>query len=309
MIKKLSTILTIGMLVLQSCNVYKRSFGETYTNINTTANYKKIYRLDLSNQDLQTPPKALDKLVELRMLNLSRNIALDLEKVFIAIPNPEQLEVLILDSLNLTSLPKSIIRFKNLKHLSLNANPNIHLDATLATVSKLPLEFLNLQYNKLETLPLKIVDIQTLKALNLSHNQISNPDTFQTLGALSKLRSLWLTDNQIKQLPKKIGVLNSVMNLYIEHNKLTSFPNVITNLENLAVLHTGFNNFSELPIQLAYMPNLLLLHINNCKISTISNEFASRCSLMSIILDNNQLSEKDKLQWSKTFDYFFMASF
>ncbi len=309
MTKPIFFILILCGIVLQSCNTYKRSFGETFTGIDID-NYNKIYRLDLSNQDLKVAPVMLDELVELRMLNLSGNTLLNLEEVLEIIPNPEQLEVLILDSLGINVLPESILRFKNLKHLSLNSNPDINIEKTIASIIPLPIEFLNIQHNNLVTLPSKIADITALTAINISHNQISNPEAFQFLGELPNLHSLWLTHNNLHNLPKEIGLLTSLRNLYMEHNNLSSLPNSMANLNKVTVLHLGHNSFTQLPVQLTKMPSLLLLHINNCKIIEISEDFAtSKYSLMSIILDNNKLSEKDKEKWRKEFSSFFMASF
>jgi Leucine-rich repeat (LRR) protein len=309
MTKKIFYILILYGIVLQSCSTYKRSFGETFTKIDTE-NYKQLYRLDFSNQHLKETPLNLSKLVELRVLNLSGNTDLNLTEVFEAIPNPEKLEVLILDHLSLKSVPKTILRFYNLKHLSLNFNQAIDLEKTCTTIKTLPLEFLNLQYNNLEVLPAEIAAIQTLKAINASHNRISNSENFQNLGKLPNLQSLWLTDNNIGKLPKEIALLSSLRNLYIEKNKLASLPNTMQKLESLTVLHAGYNLFQHLPTQLTKMPRLLLLHINNCQIIEIPEVFStSKYSLVGIILDNNKLSEKDKKQWSEEFSSFFVASF
>jgi Leucine-rich repeat (LRR) protein len=181
MTKSIFSILILCGTLLQSCSTYERSFGETFTRIDID-NYSKLYRLDLSNQELQVAPIMLDQLVELRMLNLSGNKQLNLKQVLETIPNPELLEVLILDSLDINNIPESILRFKSLKHLSLNFNPNIDIEKTIISIVHLPFEFLNIQHNNLVTLPSKITDIKTLTAVNLSYNQISNPEVFQFSG-------------------------------------------------------------------------------------------------------------------------------
>lgn len=297
------------LFILQSCTIYKRSFGKTFKKIDVK-NYEKLYRLDLSNPQLKQTDFTLDKLIALRMLNLSGNTQLNIDNVLKTIPNPELLEVLILDSLNLKNIPKSIIKFTNLKHLSLNYNTEIDLNKTITTINSLPVQFLNLQHNKLVSVPSKITSITTLTHLNLSYNQIANPIIFTYLAKLPKLHSLWLTQNNLTQIHKEIGLLNNVRNLYLEHNKLTSLPIEIQGLKKVRVLHIGHNLFTDLPIQLIKMPSLNLLHINNCKIQNISDNFAtSKYSLISILVDNNKLSEKDKKRWRKTFSSFIMASF
>ena len=91
---------------------------------------------------------------------------------------------------------------------------------------------------------------------------------------------------------------------------LSGVPDTMQALTNLMVVHAGHNSFKQLPIQFTKMPKLLLLHINNCEISKIPKAFAtSKYSLMGILLDNNNLSEKDKKQWSAEINSFFVASF
>lgn len=309
MIKKILSLLILCSIALQSCNTYKRSFGKTFTKIETK-NYNQLYRLNLSNQNLREAPQKLSQLIALRMLNISGNTGIDLIDVFKSIPNPEKLEILILDSLNLKSIPKIIQRFKNLKQVSLNFNPNINLENTISTLLPLPIEFLNIQRNNLVTLPSEISNMTALTALNLSYNSISNPEVFQLLANLPHFQSLWLTDNNIDTLPEEIGLLNSLRNLYLEHNMLSGLPDTMQKLSNLMVVHAGHNSFRQLPIQFTKMPRLLLLHINNCEISKIPKAFATtKYSLMGILLDNNKLSEEDKKQWSKEFSSFFIASF
>ena len=309
MSKQLFLILILCGAVLQSCNTYRCSFGKTYDKIELQ-NTKKLRRLDLSNQNLKEAPSMISKITDLRMLNLSGNTFLDIEKALEVVPNPEKLQILILDSLALKTIPKSVLRFKNLEHLSLNYNPEINIEEAIEHVLPLPLEFLNIQHNNLVTLPPNITNLTTLTGINLSNNQISNPETLQFLGKLPKLQSLWLTHNDLGDLPQEIGELKSLRFLYLEYNNLSSLPNSVENLEKVNVLHIGHNKFQSLPIQIIKMPRLLLLHVNNCEIIEIPEDFATRkYSLKSIIVDNNNLSEKDKKQWSKEFYSFFIASF
>jgi Leucine-rich repeat (LRR) protein len=81
MTKKIFYILILCGIILQSCSIYKRSFGTTFTKIDTE-NYEQLYRLDFSNQQLKEIPLNMGKLVELRVLNLSGNTDLNLAEVF-----------------------------------------------------------------------------------------------------------------------------------------------------------------------------------------------------------------------------------
>jgi len=307
--KSLLTILVIIGFLLQGCSTYKRSFGPTPTDIDL-GQRDKIYRLDLSNQDISAKLDQLVILQNLRMLNISGIAPADVERALDKIGNPEVLEVLILDSIGLQVLPNSIQRFKNLLHLSLNNNPNLDLGNTLELVEDLPIMFLNLQYNHLDQIPKHIAKLTTLKEINLSHNQITGPESFNSLAALPNLHSIWMTDNQLQALPQEIGKLSALRNLYLEHNQLSSLPASIASLKKVSVMHLGHNAFIQLPLEIMDMPGLMLLHVNNCLITDIPIDFANRkYSLKSIIMDNNDLSVVDKKFWRKEFRGFFVASF
>lgn len=295
-------------LLSVGCQTYKRSFGNTYTSIN--ANSSKIYRLDLSNQNLSKIPKSISQCDALRMLNLSGNPDLDIDDAFNAISTPETLEVLILDSLQIDVLPQSINRFINLKHLSLNANPETDFDAIFDLVNELPIKFISLQQNELKSIPTSFSKLEKLKSVNFSNNQLGKSEDFKILSRLPELTSLWLTDNSITVLPAEISDLKGLRNLYLEHNLLKTLPEEIAQMPKVWVLHLGHNQFKELPVILTRMNSLLLLHINNNPIHSIPEAYATeKYSLMGLIIDNNELSDQDIKRWEKEFSAFFQASF
>ena len=309
MIRLRCIILLLGLLLLESCNIYKRSFSETFKEI-PEATKKPIYRLDLSHQNFLEAPEKITELSHLKMLNLSANVGLDLEKTFEKISNPERLEILILDSLELREVPHNIKRFTHLKHLSLTNNPQADFTTIFKTVHTLPISFVNLQNNALEELPPALGQLKDITHINLSHNRLHLGQAYTILAMMPKLNSLWLTYNELKELPPEIGQLSPLRNLYIEHNALTDLPEEITDLKKVWVLHAGHNQFKEIPTVLSRMKILLLLHINNNHIHTIPEEFASKKnSIKGIILDNNALSDADKKRWAKEFNHCFISSF
>lgn len=289
-----------------SCGTYQRSFGETYTQVQPPL--KNIRRLNLSDQD--TSVTHLKGLENLRMLDLSGNRTWDINLLLKSIPFPDQLEVLILDNLELAHLPVSITRFTQLRHLSLNNNPELGLQESIELIQELPLRFLNLQENDLIGLPSNISNLEKLDGINLSKNHILENSTFTHLSKLPKLRSVWLTNNALTQLPEDIGLLDQLNFLYIEHNQLKELPKSVEKLKKLTVLHMGYNDFEVLPEEIRHMPRLMLLHANNCKIHTIPDSFEDKkYSLKSILMDNNALSNSDKEKWRRIFRTYFMASF
>lgn len=302
-----AAVITILLLVLlSSCRTYDTFYGET---VRTTAVDSKTRRLDLSYQDLKEVPIAFEKLRTLRMLNVSGNTQLDIGTILESLPSPETLEVLILDSLNLTKLPKQISAFKNLKQLSIGYNPSLPLLEVITAIEGMPLEFLNLKGNQLTQLPETITRLESLQDLNLSYNEVHDIDSYTYLGKLPNLYSLWLDHNKLQTLPETIGELSQIRYLYIDHNELTTLPN-LSGLKNTWVFHAGHNRFTALPEQLMEIPKLFLVHMNNNAIATIPRSYEEKdFSMMALILDHNPLPEQECIWTEKTFKKFFLLSF
>jgi len=299
-------VLTL-VLLASSCSTYDTFYGETDT-ISTFSS--KSRRLNLNNNKLTTLPESTARIKSLRMLNLSGNNQLDIRSALSKLPNPNQLEVLLLDSLELKELPIEIQRFKNLKQLSLIHNPNLELESAFEIIKELPITFLNLKHNGLKSLSSNVAAIKTLKELNLSFNHVFNEETYEYLGQLPHLYSLWIDHNELGQLPKSIGRLNQIRFLYVGHNKLTEFPKEMAKMEKLWVLHSEYNDFITLPHIFIEMPSLLMVHINNNKIERFPQDYESKkFALKGLILDNNPILNTEREWAKKHFRNFFILSF
>ncbi len=298
----------ILILLLNSCNTYTTFYSTTFTSVPNNIRFSKIHRLDLSHQHLKSIPD-ISELKNLKTLHLSGNPDLDLVKEFAKVDFPKTIEVLVLDSLNLSTLPETIKQFSNLKQLSIAYNPLLDLNQTFDFIRELPLEFLNLKGNGIETLPDTIISLQSIKDLNLAHNALKGEKNYQLLGQLSNLYSLWLDHNDITFMPPTIGKLTQVRFLYIEHNKLSTLPNTMSKMKTW-VIHAGYNNFMELPEVFTTMQSLFLVHINNNTIKRIPTSYESKkYSLAGLIMDNNPIDKKERIKAQKLFKDFFILSF
>lgn len=302
-------IILIGLIssLLLSCDTYKTYYNETTTQIPESK--KDVLRLDISeSNDIVLN---VEKLKNLRMLDLSTRDDIHLDSLFLKLPNPEELRVLIIDSLDLNKLPESIRRFKRLQQLSLNANPSLKLDNVIATIKDIPIEFLNFQHNEVSSIPASIKELTSLEDFNLSNNHLNGFDHFEFLSQIKHLNSLWLTNNELVVFPESLGRLEQLRNLYIEHNSLTNIPKAIIGMKKVWVIHAGHNLFSELPTNFGKMKGLILVHINNCQISTIPEIYNKKrdYSMLGLIIDNNKLSLTDKDLYGKKFSHFFVLSF
>lgn len=295
------------LLLLYSCNTYNTFYSETYT---TTAieNPEKVLRLNLS-ATTEFSLKDIKRCTALKMLDLSNHSSQEIAKILHNISNPELLEVLLLNNADLKELPNDITKFINLKQLSLNKNPKLHFEKAFEQLQELPIVFLNLQHNHLESLPESIKMLKSIKDLNLSNNRVRDGRLFDHLSQLPRLYSLWLRYNEMEVLPKEIGALSQLRNLYIGHNRLKQLPQAMTAMKKVWVLQASHNLFTELPIVLIEMPSLFSAHVNNCEINKISEAFAlNKYSMKGLLLDNNKLHKEDKERWKKEFNNFFLLS-
>ncbi|WP_281986289.1 leucine-rich repeat domain-containing protein [Aquimarina aggregata] len=291
-----------------SCSTYTNFYSPTFSKIEQKK-ISKIHRLDLSNQNLKSLPESIKKIKDLRMLDISSNPELDLQQVFEQLAQYNTIEILILDSLSIEKLPESIKQLSKLKQLSLAYNPKIDLEYNFDLIAELPIEFLNLKGNELSKLPENIKTIPTIKDLNLSFNTIKTARNFELLGMLPNLYSLWLDHNQLDKLPPEISKVNQVRFLYIDHNRLQKFPKEMSKMKTW-VIHAGYNEFTQLPKVFTTMKSLFMVHINNNKINTIPTVYeVEKYSLAGLILDNNPITEKEKIKAKKLFKGFFLLSF
>lgn len=293
------------VLLLMSCQTSKTFYGTTYSNLEVT---KNVYRLDLSSYQKEID---LSEFSELRMLNLSNVGSLArLTTILNTIPNPDQLEVLLLNNNQLKTLPSSLLRFKALKQLSLHKNPNLDLKTAFMDLSSIKLEFLSLQENQLSQVPKEIGLLRTLKEINLSQNNLSETNFFDDLAELPELQSLWLRNNGITVLNTSLSKLSQLVHLYLEHNQLKELPNNLKGLKSLRVLHLSFNQFEELPENLQNIPKLILLHIDHCYIQTIPHTFGPKTtSIKGLVMNANALSSEDLKKWKSVFKNNFLLIF
>ncbi len=242
-------------------------------------------------------------------LNLRHVKDLSIDAVFKNFEHPSKIEVIILDSLDLIEVPKSITRFTNLKHLSLACNPKLNLDQTIEQINALPIEFLNLQKNQITELPSNLPSLRSLTDINLAYNQLIKEINYQILGQVENLNEVWLDHNDLYELPQSIRELSQISRLYIGHNQLEILPKELVNMTRLKVLHAEYNNIKLFPEVFLETPSLLLVHLNNNRITKVPTSFAEhKTSVKGLILDNNPISEEERTWIEKEFSNFFLLS-
>ncbi|MCC7233276.1 MAG: leucine-rich repeat domain-containing protein [Bacteroidia bacterium] len=121
-----------------------------------------VYHLDLSKKKLDSIPRSIFSLIELRSLNLSRNkiseLPGDIGKLI-------KLKNLDLSNNDLEALPDSIGNLSSLIYLRLNRNKIVRLPPSIGNLENL--EVLEMWDNELSDIPDEIQKLKNLKVIEL----------------------------------------------------------------------------------------------------------------------------------------------
>lgn len=214
--------------------------------------------LDVHDNKLESLPRAVGALQELRQLRLSHN--------------------------QLSALPLELFSLPLLGSLTLQHNLLESLPPQLGQLQSLT--ELDVSSNRLKELPPALGDLSALTSLNLQHNQLSAlPDS---LGRLSNLRVLECSNNQLTDLPSSLEQLTSLEQLFVRQNRLRTLPPLSS--QSLKELYLADNQITALPSeQLCGLSVLSCLELRGNKISALPEE-ALPSSLNRLDLSNNDIS-------------------
>ncbi|KAL1215640.1 Plant intracellular Ras-group-related LRR protein 4 [Cardamine amara subsp. amara] len=166
----------------------------------------------------------------------------------------------------------------------------IKLASLIEVSAKKATQELNLQ-NKLteqvEWLPDSIGKLSSLASLDLSENHIVVLPN--TIGGLSSLTKLDLHSNRIGQLPESIGELLNLVYLNLGSNQLSSLPSAFSRLVRLEELDLSCNNLPILPESIGSLVSLKKLDVETNDIEEIPHSIGGCSSLKEIRADYNKL--------------------
>ena len=158
---------------------------------------------------------------------------------------------------NLTKLPESIGKLKELEFLYLDDNKLTKLPDSIGNLKNLTEIYCD--SNNLTTLPESIGNLRKLSMIDLHGNRLTSlPSSF---GNLKNLESLYLGYNNLTRLPPQICNLPKLESLYLSGNNLTILPPQIGNLQKLESLDLSGNNLTILPPQIGNLPKLKSLDL------------------------------------------------
>ncbi|KAL4564333.1 hypothetical protein LXL04_028393 [Taraxacum kok-saghyz] len=141
------------------------------------------------------------------------------------------------------------------------SNNNIQVIPESLTARLLNIGVLDVHSNQLKTLPNSIGCLSKLKTLNVSGNQLQSlPRTIENCRSLEELNANF---NQLTRLPDTIGFeLINLKKLSVNSNKLAFLPSSTSHLTNLRHLDARLNHLRSLPDDLENLINLEILNIS-----------------------------------------------
>jgi len=239
---------------------------------------EKVYKLDLSGQDLDKIPTELSAFPNLDGLKLSHN--------HISEVGTELSENTRLEYLDLTGNQIVKINFDNLSNSGLNLTTLIIRENLLenidASINQLKfLTHLDLGGNFIEAID-EEVNLRYLKQLALDNNSIAELPEIVTTS--KKLKSLNLSSNNIEVF--EVRVLENLTALNLSDNPLKKFNITISKLEKLVFDWVNFNELELYPLPVS----LKVLSMERCQLESIPSFVFKMHKLEELSIKNNDIS-------------------
>jgi len=144
---------------------------------------------------------------------------------------------------------------------------------------------LDLSDKGLKSLPTEVEQFFNLVEIDIG----SNPDldlvqSFEVLGKLKSLKTLWLTDSKISDIPVQIALLKSLEELWLNDNIFSQVPNSIKSLENLKYVSFFSNNISKLNLRKGDFPKLNQINLCYNRFNIFPTELSILPQLKRIVI-------------------------
>jgi internalin A len=214
----------------------------------------QLQSLDLSNNQLTALPEWLGQLTQLQSLNLSFNGLTALPEW---LGQLTQLQSLGLSHNRLTALPESLGQLTQLQKLVAFFNKLDTIPKGIGRLAKL--KELSVSCNQLTSVPPWIGGLQNLTELYMTQNKIERlPDEIGKLGQLRKLvvgghelaSNVWGIGggkNRLTALPESLGQLTQLQSLNLSDNQLTALPGSLRRCQALKSLFLHGNKALGIP--------------------------------------------------------------
>ena len=180
--------------------------------------------------------------IPIEVLSLKELVYLDVSdcpiKVFPALDSLQNLEVLIANNTQLTSL--EFAGFNNLVKLKeLNLSGNKEIDDLIPLLNCTNLEFLTINRTSIKKIPDEIENLKKLKKLSISSGLIAVTDS---IGKLEDMRYLSFGGNRnLTKIPSSITNMKKLLHLDVSNTKIEQLPEGVSDLplENVLIYNTN----------------------------------------------------------------------
>ena len=157
----------------------------------------------------------------------------------------------------------------------------------------------NNRFNQLDVT--KLSSLTQLEQLYIHCNmvQVYPPALCDCFGSL---RILWLSSNDLKDLPDTFSHLTALRHLHLNDNDFNDIPTGVLGLKDLNVLYMNHNHIVNVPNEISQLENLERLYMNDNKLESVSNNLTQMVKLKKVMmLDNNFYTFPDFVGYTKLF--------
>ncbi|XP_043786589.1 leucine-rich repeat-containing protein 40-like [Apis laboriosa] len=284
----------------------------------------QLKTLTLGNNQIESIPEEIIKLVYLEIFDLSHNKITLIPEYIGLMPNIKQLMI---DGNDVKNIRTDIIRCgtsrilkhiqQNLKstnldskrYVTLNTSTNIYpdrytmqstklLSLTGQNLTEIPQEVLenackadvgtvDLSRNNFSTLPDELHIITKVTDLKLTSNQLTHIPEW-ICEKYKYLQILDLSKNYLESLPSNIGLLKYLQELNISFNRYKEIPESIYDVNSLEILIANDNLITNIDIlSLQKLQKLTILNLANNNIGYIPPELGNLKNLRNLSLSGN----------------------
>ena len=141
---------------------------------------------------------------------------------------------------------------------------------------------------KLTELPESLGQLTQLQSLDLSDNQLTALPEW--LGQLTQLQSLDLCSSQLTAVPEWLGQLTQLQELWLAGNQLIVLPKWLGQLTSLQGLHLGANRLTSLPEAMAQLRSLRRLYLWSNQFASLPDWLGQIEQLQMLRLEGNDLA-------------------
>lgn len=137
------------------------------------------------------------------------------------------------------------------------------------------------------SLPASIGNLTRLKNLFISQNNLTILP--EETGNLVLLQNLDLSSNKLSSLPESFGKLSELRNLFLYSNYLKTLPSSFSQLANLRILNLRSNQLIGLPGGIGNCSLLDSLYLEDNRITAIPSEIGNLTKLQILTLTQNSI--------------------